>query len=160
MFHKYELDPWSRRVDDGQPHRVTIELGNGVVSMMLDDSERIEMLSHQVDLTGARVYLGGIDHTLHDRLPWHVWSRLGPLYRGCLWSVRFNSVRIVDLPGLVRDADLPDDIQVGCTAISNDCTADICHNDGFCSQSWTGPVCDCSSTAFTGTHCEQGLLLT
>ena len=153
-FRKYVLDARSGRVDDGQPHRVSVELGNGVVWMTLDDdAARVERLDRQVDLHGAAVYIGGVDDAVRGRLPWHVWTRVGPWYRGCLWSVRFDGGRMVDLAGLTRDAA---DIQIGCAAMPNDCTSDTCRNDGVCSQSWTGPVCDCSRTAFTGSYCQQG----
>ena len=157
-FQKYVLDARSGRVDDGQPHRVVVELGNGVVWMTLDDEERFERLSKQVDLRGAGVYLGGVDDAVRSRLPWHVWTRVGPSYRGCLWSVRFNGGRVVDLAGLLRDIAVDGGIQVGCGAMPNDCTPDTCRNDGICSQNWAGSVCDCSRTAFTDTHCQQGSL--
>ena len=154
--HKYVLDARSGRVDDGQPHRVTVELENSVVWMELDGVERVERLSRQVDLRGAHVYLGGVDDGV--RLPWHLWTRVGPSYRGCLWSVRFNGGRMVDLVGLVTDAGLLGGIEIGCRTMPSDCTPDTCRNDGVCSQMWDAGVCDCSRTAFTGTHCEQGSL--
>lgn len=153
-FHKYVLDASSGRVDDGQPHRVTVELGSGVVWMTLDDAERFERLTRRVNLRSAGVYLGGVPDRVRALLPWHVWTRVGPSYRGCLWSVRFNGGRMVALAGLMRDDG---GVQIGCAAMPDDCTSDTCRSDGVCSQSWTGPVCDCSRTAFTGTQCQQGL---
>jgi len=150
-FRKYLLDARSGRVNDGLAHRVTVELRRGVVWMTLDDADRVETLAGRVDLRGARVLLGGVD----DRLPWHIWTRDGPSYRGCLWSVRFDGGRMVDLAGLIGDTS---DIEVGCRTMPNDCAPDTCRNDGVCSQSWVGPICDCSRTAFTGTRCQQGSL--
>jgi len=155
-FQKYLLDARSGRVDDGQPHRVTVELENGVVWMSLDDSERFERLVRPMDLRGADVYLGGVDDGFRGLLPWHVWTRDGPSYLGCLWSVRFDGGRMVDLVKLIRDT--ADGIQTSCGTMPDNCTAVTCRNDGVCSQSWVGPVCDCSRTEFTGTHCHQGTL--
>ena len=156
-FHKYVLDARSGRVDDGQPHRVTVELDNGVVWMSLDDFERVERLDRPVDLRGAGVYVGGVDDDVGGRLPWHVWTRDQPSYRGCLWSVRFDGGTTVDVASLLRDVTAHGgEIQSGCAAVPDDCTPGTCRNDGVCSQSWDGAVCDCSATAFTGTRCQQG----
>jgi len=126
------------------------------VWMSLDDFERVERLDRPVDLRGAAVYLGGVDDGVRGRLPWHVWTRDGPSYRGCLWGVRFNGGTMVDLISVMRDT--AGGIQIGCGAMPDDCSPDTCRNGGVCSQSWIGAVCDCSRTAFTGTHCQQGTL--
>ena len=60
-FQKYLLDARSGRVDDGLPHRVTVELESGLIWMCLDDSERLERLAWPVDLRGADVNFGGVD---------------------------------------------------------------------------------------------------
>jgi len=153
-FRRFLLDARSGRVDDGLAHHVVVELVDGEARMTLDGAERVETLRGPVDLRGAEVLVGGVDDASGGRLPWHAWTRDGPpWYRGCVWSLRFDGGGTVDLAGLAADGA---GIEVGCRTMPNDCRPDTCHNDGVCSQSWVGPVCDCSRTAFTGRYCQQG----
>jgi hypothetical protein len=151
----------SGRVDDGLPHRVRIDFGRGgLIRLRLDDSEerteRITGVEGSIDL-GADLYIGGIGDAVN--LPWQVWSRGngGKFYRGCMWGLRINGGQVI---GLGRIIGRRRGIDIGCQSMPSGCLATdrtaVCLNGAPCQQVWSGAVCDCSETAFTGKTCNQG----
>ena len=129
-----------------------MEYRNRVLTLTLDGQETRYTLSDGdgiLDLDSS-IYLGGGG----GRLPWHLWTREGKFFKGCLWGVRFNGGDVIDLESAVSRQRITG-IDTGCNSPPVECGRRPCANAGVCGERFTGgPVCDCSDTDYTGRNCQ------
>jgi len=152
-----------RRVDDGQPHRVSVrqDAVNGMVRV--DDEERRYVVTGQtspstLDLENY-LYVGGLSHqwTQHaSSLPVDMWTvdwRRG--YVGCMSDLVVDSGR-VNLVKVGRDQEvmgLADQCQA---PAASPCASQPCLHNGQCINGWNRYVCDCTMTGYRGSYCQHG----
>jgi len=152
-----------RRLDDGQPHHVSVvqDEVHGVVRV--DDDERRYVVAgvagpSSLDLED-HLYVGGLgsDWPRHaSSLPVGLWTavwRRG--FVGCLSDLVVDSRR-VNLVKVGRDQEvigLSDHCELAATS---PCSSHPCLHDGRCVDGWNRFVCDCTTTGYRGTTCQHG----
>jgi len=144
-------------VDDGRPHSVSIDRNGRTLWLALDNQRHRDRLDpaggdDSLDL-GSTLYVGGTSNP--DELPWPLYARRRDFYRGCVWDLRLDGGDIVPLQQLRREQRMPG-VSPGCSSMPEDCLAASCQNEAICLQQWSGHLCDCALTAYTGLHCERG----
>lgn len=152
-----------RRLDDGQPHQVSVRQ-NGVHGVVtVDDDERRYMVA---GLTGPstldlqhHLYVGGLSRQWLQHassLPVGLWMavwRRG--FVGCLSDLVVDSDR-VNLVKVGRDQEvmgLKDHCQAPSTSL---CSSHPCLHNGHCVDGWNRYICDCTMTGYLGPVCQHG----
>ena len=51
-------------------------------------------------ISGTFFFVGAVNNPA--RLPWHLWTRDGRFFVGCVWGVRLNGGDVEDLPRFLR----------------------------------------------------------
>ena len=90
------------------------------------------------------------------RLPWHLWTRSGQFFVGCIWGVRINAGDVEDLPRFAGEQQVRG-VEPGCKTKPLACAHQQCSH-GHCQDRSVGFVCDCASTPYTGPLCDEGPL--
>ena len=88
-----------------------------------------------------------------DRLPWHLWTRNGQFFVGCIWGVRING-EDVDLPHFADNQQVRG-VEPGCKTKPLACAHPQC-TWGVCEDRSVGFICDCTNTSYSGQLCGQG----
>ena len=151
------------RVDDGEPHQVSLRQDGVHGVVRVDDDERRYVVT---GLTGPstldledRLYVGGLSPQWLQHassLPVDLWTavwRRG--FVGCMSDVVVDSGR-VDLIKVGRDQEVMG-LKDSCRAPSTSaCTSHPCLHCGLCVDGWNRYICDCSVTGYYGSVCQHG----
>jgi len=91
------------------------------------------------------------------RLPWHLWTRNGQFFVGCIWGVRINGGDVEDLPRFAADQGVRG-VEPGCKTKPLACAHPQC-STGVCEDRTDRFICDCTNTSYSGQLCDEGLFI-
>lgn len=169
-----------RRVDDGSWHELILRRTGRECKVSVDgqwNDFRTPGDATQFELD-APIYLGGTG-SFTENINWSpaVWTAtLRQGYIGCLRDLVLSG-KPVDIAAFARqqdsgkqfnratrvrftysiDAIVSGAVKPSCHVQSNQCGGSVspCQNNGVCNEGWNRPICDCSSTSFTGPTCGR-----
>jgi len=107
-------------------------------------------------ISGTFFFVGAVNNAA--RLPWHLWTRNGQFFIGCIWGVRINGGDVEDLPRFAADQQVRG-VEPGCKTKALACAHPQC-SQGVCEDrtSAEGFICVCTNTSYSGKLCSEGLL--
>jgi len=56
-------------------------------------------------IAGTFFFVGAVNNAA--RLPWHLWTRQGQFFLGCVWGLRINDEPVEDLPRFASEQQVP-----------------------------------------------------
>lgn len=146
-----------RRVDDGIWHELTVRRSGRDGKVGVDgqynefktpgDSTHMEL--------DSPLYIGGTGPAYASiTVPPALWTgTLRQGYVGCLRDLVLSG-KPVDIAAYARQQDSAS-VKPSCHVQTLHCTSAPCQNGGVCSEGWNRPLCDCSSTLYTGPTCGR-----
>ena len=152
-----------RRVDDGQPHHVSLRQDGEHGVVRVDDDERQYVVAgldgHSTLDLEDRLYVGGLSPD---------WSRQASSLPGDMWTAVWRRGFVGCMSDLVVDSSRVDLVKVGrdqeaiglgdhCQAPSSSaCASHPCLHNGRCIDGWNRYICDCTMTGYRGPVCQHG----
>ena len=151
------------RVDDGEPHQVSLSQ-NGVDGVVrVDDEERRYVVAGLAGPSSLnledRLYVGGLSRewSRHaSSLPVDMWTavwRRG--FVGCMSDLVVDASR-VNLVKVGRDQEVMGLTEHCQAPATSPCASRPCLHNGRCVDGWNRYVCDCTMTGYRGSVCQHG----
>lgn len=146
-----------KRVDDGIWHELTVRRNGREGKVGVDqqwNDFKVPGDSTQLELDSP-LYIGGIGPSYANvNVPPALWTgTLRQGYVGCLRDLVLSG-KPVDIAAYARQQDTAA-VKPSCHVQTVQCTPNPCHNGGTCTEGWNRPLCDCSSTLYSGPTCGR-----
>lgn len=155
-----EIFEIGERLSNGVFHSVRIQVGSGVITVVLDDafSKEQRFDNSAADNTlqlSSPVFIGGVSKfTTSDLIEPDM--TLEPRFSGCISGLKFTKADGENLgtPSCVEEEGTAEGCEA--TACENLSYTDSCRNGGKCEPQLDGYVCNCEGTGYSADRCTTG----
>lgn len=149
-----------QRVDDGQPHQISLSQDGVHGVVRVDDDERRYVVAglagpSTLDLVD-HLYVGGLSLRHASSLPVDMWTAVWARgFVGCLSDLVVDSGR-VNLAKVGRDQEVMGLKDLCQAPVRSPCDSHPCLHNGQCVDGWNRYICDCTMTGYRGAVCQHG----